>query len=406
MRPLAKKYINISIIILVFSFSISNAFSQSISELKEQKRRAEKEIALTSKMLKETKKSKSNTLNQLLLIKRKIELQEELIANLNSEIDHYGFVKDTVEQNITKAKEDLKLLKSEYAKIIYTAYKNKHGIDKWLFVFSAHDFNQAYRRLKYLQQYSDYRKEQVALIQAQELVLLGMLDSLQLVVEKKQLVLLSLQDEKQKLSEEKKNENTVYASLQKQERELKKELKSQERTAKQVKKSIERILEEERKKRLAAKKAGKTFSLTPEEQLVSDNFSKNKGKLPWPTERGVIVKSYGEHAHPVLKGIKTFNNGIDISTEEGAYVRVLFNGEVRDVWPIQGRNMAVIVKHGSYFSVYQNLVDVNVKPGDKVTTKEVIGTIFTDAQDGNKTVLHLEVWKGSSRHNPVKWLSK
>ena len=321
-------------------------------------------------------------------------------------MEHYSSRIDTVEQNIKKAEQELKLLKDEYAKIIYSAHKNKHGIDKWLFVFSAYDFNQAYRRMKYLQQYSDYRKEQVVLIEEKEIALESLSDSLSVIANDKKEVLNQVVEEKERLLADKQHENKLYARLQQRESELRKELRKKERITRQIKASIERILEEERKRKLAANKAGKTFSLTPEEQLVSDNFARNKGKLPWPTERGVMVSSYGEHAHPILKGIKTFNNGIDVSTVAGSSVRAVFSGEVRDVWSIQGRNMAVIIKHGGYFSVYQNLVDVKVKPGDKVETKELIGTIFTDTQDGNKTVLHLEIWKGSNRNNPYKWLAK
>jgi murein hydrolase activator len=391
--------------LILFLCSLTGS-GQKIGDLKKQKERAEQEIALTNKMILETEQTKNNSLNQLLLIKKKISLQQDLIKNLNGELEHYSSRIDTVEQNIKKAEQELKLLKDEYAKIIYSAHKNKHGIDKWLFVFSAYDFNQAYRRMKYLQQYSDYRKEQVVLIEEKEIALESLSDSLSVIANDKKEVLNQVVEEKERLLADKQHENKLYARLQQRESELRKELRKKERITRQIKASIERILEEERKRKLAANKAGKTFSLTPEEQLVSDNFARNKGKLPWPTERGVMVSSYGEHAHPILKGIKTFNNGIDVSTVAGSSVRAVFSGEVRDVWSIQGRNMAVIIKHGGYFSVYQNLVDVKVKPGDKVETKELIGTIFTDTQDGNKTVLHLEIWKGSNRNNPYKWLAK
>lgn len=380
--------------------------AQNVEELKKSKQQIQKDIELTNQLLAETRKGSRQNLNELLLIRKKIKQQESLILNIQNEISLYNKKISGMEDKISQLQKDVEALKEEYAKIIYNSYKNRHQQDKWMFIFSAKDFNEAYRRLKYLQQYSDYRKDQVTRIEEKEQEIRQTSDSLKHVLTNKQSALDQGKMIKNKLIIEKNEANKMVVQLQKEVKNLKKQLKVQKKTAARIKKNIEKIIEEERRKKLAASKEKNRLNLTPEEQLISNNFSSNKGKLPWPTERGIILSGYGEHAHPILKGIKIFNSGVDITTSEGAVVRAIFKGEVRDIWPIQGNNMAVIIKHGKYFTVYQNLIDVKVKPGDKVNTKQSIGTVFTDKNDGNKTILHLEIWKGNERNNPESWLAK
>ena len=398
--------------ILLFAILFSgNCLAQDRSKLESQRKRTLKEIEMSNKLLKEKQKEKQASMNELLLLKTKIKNRENLIKNYQTELRIITNEITNQKNHISKLQNEIKEIKEEYAKLIVSAYNNRHSYDKWMFVFSARDFNQAYRRLKYIQQFTDYRTKQIELInQKQELANIEIIKLENIKAEKEELLAIE-KTEQLKLDDERKDVSRVVSNLKKKERLLRAEIKKKEKESKRIKRIIDKIIAEEteRKRRLEeeAKKKGKPkFAVTPEETLISENFGNNMGKFPWPTERGIVTSSYGEHAHPVLKGIKTYNNGIDISTTKGSTVRAIFKGEVRDVWSIQGKNMAVIIKHGDYFSVYQNLRDVKVRTGDVVTSKQEIGTVFTDANDGNKTVLHIEIWKGSKSQNPQKWLAR
>ena len=192
--------------------------------------------------------------------------------------------------------------------------------------------------------------------------------------------------------------------LRKKEKQLKKELQSKQRLAKELDKQIRKIIEEEI--RLAKAKASKesdVLALTPEEQELADNFTSNKGKLPWPVERGIIIERFGVQAHPVLSGIETFNNGVKITTEEGALIRAVFEGIVSRIIDIPGAGKAVILSHGDYFSVYSNLLEVSVKRGQSVLLKEKIGTVLTKTNT-KESITELQIWKGSEKMDPSSWL--
>lgn len=407
-RYLVYYFSNFSWILILLLVLGTNLSAQDKSSLEAQRKRTLKEIELSTKLLKEKQEEKKVNLNQLNLLQKQFENREKLVLNYQTEIKILNKEIGDRQKEISKLESEIKEIKKEYANLIVSAYNKKHKYDKWMFIFSAKDFNQAYRRLKYLQQFSDYRKKQIELINEKEIEVGKEIEKLSgKKVEKEDLLKLE-KDEQANLSKEKININRVVNNLKSNERKLKAEIKAKEKEAKKIKSIIDKILAEEKRKREEAlKKLGEVkYAITPEEALIAENFDKNKGKFPWPTERGVVTSSYGEHAHPVLKGIKTYNNGVDISTVEGALVRAIFKGEVRDVWSIQGKNMAVLIKHGEYFSVYQNLKDVKVRAGDKVDSKQIIGTVYTDNKDGKETVLHIEIWKGSKSQNPESWLAR
>ena len=169
-----------------------------------------------------------------------------------------------------------------------------------------------------------------------------------------------------------------------------------------IEKEIAEIIEEEARR---MKGTGLYKQLTPEEKIISDNFFDNKGRLPWPTERGIITENIGQHPHPVLPGITIQNNGVDITTVEGAEARALFDGIVSKVIAILGANYTVIIRHGNFLTVYQNLINVKVKKGDNIKVKQPIGTIYTD-KETQTTVLHIEIWRELEKQNPNDWLSK
>lgn len=395
-------------ILFVVSFLISgNSFAQTKNELEAKKKELQKEITLTNKLLNETQKSKELSLDELLKLKSKINARQGLISALNSEVRLYNKqIKKNIE-DIEALEADLKKLKDEYAKMIYYAYLHKNSYDKIMFIFASNSFNQAYKRLKYLQQYSDFRKNQANSIVKTQQDLKQKITELDQAKQEK-IALLSLEEqEKQKLAVEQVEKENVVKSLQGKEKQLKQDLAKKQEAANKLQKAIQKIIEEEiRKAREAAKKAGnesKGFPMTPEALKLSNSFASNKGKLPWPVLEGVITERFGQHPHPVLTGIVVNNNGIDISTTKGAIARAIFEGEVSSVAIIPGEGKVVMIRHGEYLSVYSYMSEVYVKKGDKVDTKQHLGTLVNDSGN-SKTDVHLEIWKGMTKLNPEYWI--
>lgn len=377
------------------------------SKLESDKKKIEEEIKYNSKLLDETKKSQKTTLNQLVVIKKQISSREKLIMNINAEIKSVSEEIETNNQTLTELNDELTKLKEEYAAMIYYAHKNRSSYDKLMFIFSSSDFNQAYKRLKYFQQYSAYRKTQVLLIEQTQAEIKQKVADLETLKLAKVELLKSFESERTKLSQEKELQNKTISQLNQKEKELLATIKEKEKAAKKLQKEIEKIIAEEIS--AASKKSGTTksgsFDLTPSEVKLSADFQQNKGILPWPLERGIISGTFGEHPHPVLKNVITKNNGIDLLTDKDAKARAIFSGEVTRVMSIPNYNYVVMVRHGEFLSVYSNLVEVFVEKGDKVNIKQELGRIHTDAKD-NKTELHFELWQGKTLLNPELWLAE
>lgn len=402
-------HINILLLIAFLIFFNYSLYSQNKEKLKKDKQKIEKEIAYTNKLLKETKKNTQVSLNQLVLINKQVKQREELILNINSEI---GLINNRIASNnksVEILKKELSELKDQYAKMIYHAYINRNSNNKLMFIFAAKDFNQAYMRIKYMQQYSQYRKKQAEQIQAKQAELTQKIAELENLLSDKKNLLGKQHNEKKKLDDERNLKSQTVASLQKKEKELAQTLKEKETAANKLQKAIEAIIAEEIKKAAdRAKKAtptAKEYSLTPEEMALSKNFASNKQKLPWPLTRAVITSYFGENPHPVMPGIKINNKGIDLATSSGSKARVVFDGTIVRVIEMPIYRNVVIVSHGEYYSVYSKLDEVYVKQGDKVKTKQDIGLVHTN-NDEAKTELHFEIWKGSVFLDPVMWLVK
>jgi septal ring factor EnvC (AmiA/AmiB activator) len=397
--------------------------SQSLDELRKKKQNTNEQIKQTTRLLEDTKKNQVKTLNKYKILNKQIELRTNLINGINSEVT---VLSDFIDQNawlVASMNNDLEELKKEYAKLVVFAQTNQTSYDKLLFVLSANSFNQAYKRMMYLKHYSEYRKNQAELIKWIRDLIQVKVSKLQLQKAEKEVLLESKKQETQKLSVEKQQQGQFLTSLQKKQKEFEKKLKEQQQIEVQLSREIQRIIEEEvrkarerekeRERRAAAsgKASGKTsgspgMELTPEEKLASDKFEQNKRRLPWPVERGVITDHFGVHEHPVLKNIQVKNNGVDISTVPGMKARAVFAGEVSRVFMVTGGNMAVIIRHGKYLTVYSNLVNVQVKQGEKVATKQTIGTIGTDEDEDSKTVLKFQIWRENEKMDPESWIAR
>ena len=407
-HDIMNKYSKTIIVLCYLLFCGSLLSAQNKKDLLQQdKQKIEKEIQYNSNLLTETRKSKKTTLNELVLIKKQIQAREELIETINHEISATDQQISLHKEIIADLKKDLKKLKDEYAEMIYYAYKNRNSFDRLMYIFSASDFNQAYKRMQYFHLYASYRKNQAGQIEKTQQEIIATIEKLEAYKKEKQDLAIELEAEKNQLLSSRHQQNKVYQSLSSKEKKLAKTIREKEKAARKLQKEIESIIAEEI--RLAAKKTGTTksgsFDLTPEELKLSTGFTENKGRLPWPLEKGTISSTFGEHPHPVLKLVKIKNNGIDILTSENMKIRTVFNGEVTRVMAIPNYHYVIMIRHGEYLSVYSNLEEVYVQKGDQVTTKQEIGRVYTDITH-SKTELHFELWKGKNLLNPELWLAK
>jgi len=441
---------------LLFSFVLvpqlqsQSGTKNSKKDLENKKKRINDEISEINSMLSETKASKKSSIGALVNINMKLEKRQDLINTINAEIIEINRDIKESEKQTEQLKANLEKLKSDYARMIIFAQRNQDAYSKIMFVFAAENFNQAYARLKYMQQYSEFRKKQAAEIITTQTLLLAKLKELKEQRHEKNVLLGNEEEEKINLSSEKQEQEQVLTELQKKEKELKVQLDKKKQDAVELQLAIKKLIEAEIKRKLeesakaeaaaiASKKAkeekeNKTKlvmvkttkekekvivddvkpekekkenlfmpALTEETEALSTDFSNNRGKLPWPVGKGVICETYGEHEHPAIKGFMMFNNGVEICATKGTQARAVFEGEVTGIAVSPTGGKLVIIRHGEYLSVYSNITDVTVKTGQKVTLKQIIGTVAHDEEEG-KTSMNLQIWKGQKTMDPSGWL--
>ncbi len=343
---------------------------------------------------------KVQSINQLNLLKKQISLRKNLITDLEKKIQ---LLENEIENKsllVSSLQKDLENLKKEYAKLIRFAWTNKSEMDILVFIFASEDFNQAYRRLRFYQQFIKFREKQGKDILATKKLIEDELDQLREArnelgssIENKNSEVINLNKEEGRFSQSVKQ-------LQSREKQLRKEIEDRRKSMEALNKAIADLIAEEARKAAEAK----VDKVRDARYLkLSEGFAGNKGKLPWPTDKGVIVGEYGEHDHPILKGVKIRNNGIDISTMANSPVKSIFEGEVKKIVSIPGSNVAVIIRHGDFLTVYSNLTRVSVKVGDNVKAMQIIGEAYTDSQSG-KSILNLQIWLENKIQNPVHWI--
>ncbi len=424
----------LSFIVLFFlALASSPAYAQKTKgktkkQLQSEITTLQNEISTANQLLKKTTKDKEMTLNEVNLLDKKIKQREKLIKAYNEQIAVLDEEIQTGQSTIKALNSDLSKLQKEYAKMVTFANKNRSHYDRLGFIFASKDFNQAFSRLRYIREFSDARKVKMEQISSTQRQISKTVEASQQAREEQNTLLKDEKTQQAAMKSEKDDLNKQVANLKKKEGNIQQDIKNKQQQAQKLQKAIDDIIAEEirkaneeaeRKRREEEKKNannGKTttttpapkekgMALTPAEKTLSTNFVSNKGKLPWPVERGVISSSYGKHASVVSSKVTVTNNGIDIATTEGAKARAVFDGEVTSVTKLTGANTVVIIRHGEYFTVYSNLENVNVKRGDKVKTKQNIGMVHTNKNEG-KTELHFELLKEQARQNPANWLSQ
>lgn len=383
----------------------------------EKKRDAlDKQIKATSSLISQAQKEQKNTQQQLQLLEAQIRQRQELINTMNSEVFRVDQEIQETQDVVRSLEGDLGKLKDEYARMVQYAYMNRSAYDRLSYIFAAESFAQAFKRSRYLEQLAEQRRQQAALIADTQTSLTHKAEDLQARRNDKAKLLGMQMDEKKKLTTDKAGQQSSLNSLKKEEGRLRETLRKQEKQRTELAAAIRRSIESEVSKstRTTTAKGNKAgaapakleLSLTPEARELNTDFEKNKGKLPWPVEKGTITSGFGKQAHPVLKGITIENNGIDIGCEKGASVRAMFRGQVSSVIVIPGAGKAVVLSHGAYRTVYSNLRDVSVNKGDKVETKQGVGVVMTE--DGESTA-HVEIWKITTdgqlvKVDPATWI--
>jgi len=389
---------------------VATAFGQNRKELEKKRTALDKQIRTTTALIDQARKEQRVTQEQLQLLESQITAREEFIHAMNGELRQADQRIAEDEEMVAALKKDLITLKEEYARMLQFAYRNRSAYDRMSYLFAASSFQQAYKRSRYLNQIGEQRKRQAVLIEGTRTTIDARLAGLKQQREEKSRLVGEQLVEKQKLNTDRTGQQSALNTLKKEEGRLRDTQRKQEVQRRELDQAIRRAIEAELKPKpkpgSTAPASGKLdITLTPEAKELNADFEKNKGKLPWPVEKGVITSRFGKQPHPVLKGIVIENNGIDITTEKGSSVRAVFRGEVSSVIVIPGAGKAVIVSHGAYRTVYSNLRDVSVAKGQKVETKAPVGTVLSDE---NGSVAHIEIWKitadGLVKVDPGLWI--
>tara|TARA_R110000868_G_scaffold347388_1_gene608404 strand:- start:383 stop:1669 length:1287 start_codon:yes stop_codon:yes gene_type:complete len=419
---------------LLFICLTSLSWSQSQQEkLEQRKAEIQKEIRENEKMLLNVKSKEKSAMNVFLIQKNKIRLKETLINTTEKQMKLLANDMYINQMKINKLNKELDVLKEDYAKMIVKSYKSRSEQSRAMFILSSENFLQAYKRAQYLKQYTSFRKNQGEEIKSKSVELVDFNAKLNVQKVAKKKLLVENQKERVALEKEKQVQEQLVNSIKKDKNKIVSDIRKKQRESKSIDKQIDRLIREaiaeanrkaalERAKAQAlaskstdtpkevAAKAAKTpvsssrIELTPESKIIADNFRANRGSLPWPVEKGFISLGYGNQAHPIYNTLVIHNSGVEITTNEGASARAVFSGEVTSVIVLSPINKAVVIQHGDFFTVYQNLSSVSVNQGEKVSGKQTIGRVRTNGDTG-KTVIKFLLSQNTVYTNPQPWLS-
>lgn len=390
---------------LIFS---ANLFSQNSREVLEARRiQLQKDKEYINALLSNTKRTEKNLLIELLDLNKKIDTREKLISVISKESKELGNEIYENQLEINKNKRDLEALKKDYADMIYKSYKSKSQNSRIMFLLSSENFFQAYKRFQYMKQYTSFRKMQGEEIQVKTFELEALSDSLKVKKDQKQLLLNKQKKEQSVVEKEKKEQEIVLSQVKKKENKYERQIKEFIKEENRINAQIDKIIRDAiaASNNSAGGATSGTFVLTAEAKELASQFASNKGKLPWPVEKGYVSMYFGKQPHPIVTTATIESNGVRITTEEGSKARAVFNGTVLSVQILSGNKKAVLIQHGNYITVYKNLENVTVSTGDKVVTKQEIGTIFTDRVTG-KTIIGFVLSKNTTTEDPSLWIYK
>jgi septal ring factor EnvC (AmiA/AmiB activator) len=426
---------------LIFLCMTSLMWSQETQQEKLEKRKAQiqQEIRENEKLLQSVKKKEKSAVSVVIVQSNKIKLKEKLINTTERQAKLLGNDIYINQLKINKLNRELVILKEDYAEMIVKSYKSRSEQSRAMFILSSNSFLQAYKRAQYMKQYTSYRKMQGDEIKSKSDQLTGFNEKLDFQKSAKQKLIVENEKERLSLLKAKQEQQKVVNSIKKDKNKIAAEIKKKQQESRTIDRQIDRLIREaiaEANRKAAMEramekaknesKAGDTkediksrakaivssssavfsssrIELTPEAKILSDNFKANKGKLPWPVEKGFVSSAYGNHPHPIISSLMIHNSGVDITTDQGATARAVFAGEVTSVMVSSPVNKAVIVQHGDFFTTYGNLSSVSVSKGDKVSIKQNIGKVRTNGDTG-KTVIKFTISQNTTYNNPATWL--
>lgn len=413
-----KRLLYIVCTLLLFQSFAWAQTSEKQRSLERKKAQILSEINAVKELLQRERSKERNILAEIQEQNRKIKLTQDLIQNIQQQINMLSREIKKNQQEIATLEKELEALKADYAQTIVNTYKSRSNQSKIMFVLSSENFAQAYKRVQYMKQYADYRKKQGEEVKEKTEILTDKLADLEVKKTQQNKLLSEAETQRKSLEKDRANQEELMKIIQKDQRKYNDQIKKKQAETQAIDKQIQQLIREaiaeaNRKAREAAAKAGaKTtgtassaaFELTPEGRVVANNFKASQGKLPWPVVKGYISLSYGDQPHPVQRHLTIHNSGVEITTESGARARSVFQGEVLQVQILSGGNKAVLIQHGDYITVYQNLSEVFVKKGDKVNLKQDIGVVNTNAS--GQTVLKFLLSHNTTINNPQSWLSR
>nr|WP_294931514.1 peptidoglycan DD-metalloendopeptidase family protein [uncultured Flavobacterium sp.] len=407
---------------LIFICATTFVWAQDSQQEKLEQRKAQiqQQIRDNEKMLKSVKQKEKSAVNVYLIQQNKIKLKEKLI---NTTAKQERLLSNDMYINqlkVNKLKRELAVLKEDYAKMILKSYKSRSEQSRAMFILSSESFLQAYKRAQYLKQYTNFRKNQGLEIQSKTAELIDFNAKLDKQRQVKKKIIAENKKEKQSLEVERKEQQKLVNSIKKDKNKIIADTRSKQAESKRIDRQIDRLIREaiaEANRKAALERAKENpgsapskapvssskIALTPEGKILAADFKANRGKLPWPVEKGFISLGYGDQPHPLYPSLTVHNSGVEITTESGATARAVFEGEVSSIMVLSPINRAVMIQHGNYFTVYQNLSQVFVNKGDKVNIKQSIGKVRTSGDTG-KTVIKFLILQNTSNNNPEGWL--
>ncbi len=387
------------LLIVLFCLSVPLVQAQSIAEQTKRREEIEKEIAFLDKQLSTTRSRQQASTKELSLIQRKITNRRRLLSQIETDIRHIERQSVSKEREITLLNRELEQLKKNYSHLVYNAYKNRDKTTWVLYLLASRNIEQGYRRWSYLRSYSDAMKNSATLIKKKNIQLETEIAQLAKMREESLSMKKQREQEYRSLAQEERTARTLISQLSRREQEFRKQIAEKRQEVERLNREIERILAA-----AARERSSEGYVQSETDRLLSDNFESNKGRLPWPVREGVIIEHFGQHNHPVFRNIRLpFNNGINISTTRNAQVMSIFDGVVKQVLVMPGYNQCVLVQHGTYYTFYTKLEQVQVKSGDLVKTGQVLGTL---AETEGNSVIHFQLWAGTDKQNPEHWISR
>ncbi|MFV8365526.1 murein hydrolase activator EnvC family protein [Flavobacterium sp. XS1P27] len=390
-------------------------------KLEERKAQIQKEIRENEKLLQSVKKKEKSAVNVVVIQSTKIKLKEKLINTTEKQTKLLSNDMYINQVQINKLKKELAELKEDYAEMIVKSYKSRSSESRAMFLLSSENFLQAYKRAQYMKQYTGYRKMQGEEIKTKSNKLTDFNQKLNVQKTAKQKLIAENEKERLSLEKEKKEQLKLVNVIQKDKKKIAQEIKKKQQEYRTIDRQINKLIREaiaaaNRKAALEKAKANPSapvskaavssskIELTPESKIIADNFRANRGRLPYPVEKGYVSLGYGNQTHPLFNTITVHNSGVEITTDKGASARAVFGGEVTSVIVLSPVNKAVMIQHGDYFTVYQNLSSVNVSKGDKVSIKQTLGKVRTNGETG-KTIIKFLILQNTTYNNPEGWLS-